>query len=175
MHESGRAPPPLAIELGEVYAIGVEGARFMGPERGGSGFKRWVGPGRKEPIVKILAVLLSLGMLVLGSEAQAGPAETDGDWHLQLEALTDFPAQVGGRRSVEPIEMLQVVHVDPMFEVANAELVVNDGERARVRLESTDGRAHELVLVLQDGQWRVVIPVAADPEAEVADPLAGGV
>ena len=93
-----------------------------------------------------------------------------------LEAAAErASAQVGGRRSVEPIEMLQVVHVDPMFEVANAELVVNDGERARVRLESTDGRAHELVLVLQDGQWRVVIPVAADPEAEVADPLAGGV
>lgn len=82
--------------------------------------------------------------------------------------------QVGGRRSVEPIEMLQIVHVDPTFEVAAAELVTSDGERARVRLESTDGRSHQLSLVMQDGAWRVVLPGPTDSDAPEVDPLAGG-
>src|SRR5690606_365510 len=63
-----------------------------------------------------------------------------------VERLTAAAAQasdqVGGRRRIEPAEMLQIVDVDPNFELASAELVDDgagppgpeDGAVARVRL-----------------------------------------
>ena len=67
--------------------------------------------------------------------------------------------QVGGRRNIEPHEMVQIVDVDPRFQIAAAELVESDDERARVRLTGVDGSVHELTVVLEDGDWKVSLPL----------------
>lgn len=67
--------------------------------------------------------------------------------------------QVGGRRNIEALEMLQIVDVDPRFQVARAELVDADATSARVRLIGADGKEHLLDLVLEDDDWHVKIPV----------------
>lgn len=81
--------------------------------------------------------------------------------------------QVGGRRSIEPNEMLQIVGVDRTVAVAKAELVEDDGKLAIVELTMTDGRTLRLELVweqalagdedheAQPGGWKVRIPVPA--------------
>jgi hypothetical protein len=66
---------------------------------------------------------------------------------------------VGGRRNIEPHEMLQIVDVPSSFQVAAAELVTGDAESAQVRLTAADGSVHLLDLVLQDGSWRVRVPL----------------
>ena len=71
--------------------------------------------------------------------------------------------QVGGRRSIEPQEMLQIVDVDPRFQVAKAELVAGGEQTATVRLTGADGHTHDLGLVNEDGQWHVRVPL---PRAE---------
>lgn len=71
------------------------------------------------------------------------------------ERATD---QIGGRRQIEPEEMLQVVDVDPRFQVRRAELVEREGDRAVVELLGVDGTTHTLHLVLQGGEWRVTLP-----------------
>ncbi|MEM6992622.1 MAG: hypothetical protein AAF721_19065 [Myxococcota bacterium] len=67
--------------------------------------------------------------------------------------------QVGGRRNIEPHEMLQIVDVDPVFQVAKAELVAGDAQTATVRLTGADGQTHELRLHNEDGEWHVVVPL----------------
>ena len=67
--------------------------------------------------------------------------------------------QVGGRRSIEPAEMLQIVDVSPTFELAQTELVDNDGTTAHVRLLGAQQETYTLTLVQEDGAWHVRIPV----------------
>ncbi|MCY1057996.1 hypothetical protein [Nannocystis sp. SCPEA4] len=74
--------------------------------------------------------------------------------------------QVGGRRRIEPAEMLQIVDVDPNFELASAELLgdgeppgAEDGAVAQVRLLGSQQESHTLTLVREDGAWRVRIPL----------------
>jgi hypothetical protein len=62
---------------------------------------------------------------------------------------------VGGRRIIEPHEILQIVDVPNSFQVARAELVVGDSESAQVKLTAADGSEHLVDLVNQDGSWRV--------------------
>jgi hypothetical protein len=92
-------------------------------------------------------------------------AESRAMQHLE-RAAERASDQVGGRRTIEPHEMLQVVDVDPSFQVAQAELVHEDAETATVRLVGADGRTHELSLVSEDGQWRVRISVPPVPAEE---------
>jgi hypothetical protein len=84
-------------------------------------------------------------------------ADTEGSLRLR-EAAQRASDQVGGRRSVEPHEMLQIVDVDPSFQVAKAELSRGDETSATVILTGADGTTHDLELVNEDGQWRVRIP-----------------
>jgi hypothetical protein len=93
--------------------------------------------------------------------------------------------QVGGRRSIEPGEMLQIVGVDRTIAVASAELVDHNGERAHVELMMTDGRTIRLELVWEQaiagdddtparaGGWKVRIPTPGSPQDETDDPLRG--
>lgn len=74
--------------------------------------------------------------------------------------------QVGGRRSVEPQEMLQVVDVDPHFQVDEAELVEGDAHQAVVRLTGADGTAHLLTLIQENGSWKVHLPLPRAPMVE---------
>lgn len=74
--------------------------------------------------------------------------------------------QVGGRRSVEPMEMLQVVDVDPRFQIASAELREGDDQRAVVQLTGADGTVHSLELINEDGAWRVLLPRPPGPIGE---------
>lgn len=74
--------------------------------------------------------------------------------------------QVGGRRNVEPAEMLQVVDVDPRFQIAEAELSESDAERAVVRLTGADGTSHSLELINEEGSWRVRLPRPPGPMGE---------
>ena len=71
--------------------------------------------------------------------------------------------QVGGRRNIEPEEMLQVVEVDPRFQVAKVELGNNDEQRAVVNLTGADGTVVSLELVNEDGAWRVHLPLPRGP------------
>ena len=72
--------------------------------------------------------------------------------------------QVGGRRRIEPAELLQIVDVDPNFELASAELAsalegpVGDGTVAQVRLLGSQQESHTLTLVFEDDAWHVQIP-----------------
>ena len=86
--------------------------------------------------------------------------------HLQ-RAAERASDQVGGRRKVEPHEMLQIDDLDPRLQVAQAELVTGDDETASVRLTGADGSTHELTLVAHEGEWRVRIAV---PPAPVEEP-----
>lgn len=92
--------------------------------------------------------------------------------------------QVGGRRSIEPGEMLQIVGVDRTIAVASTELIDDDGERAHVELTMTDGRTIRLELVWEqaiagdddsparDGGWKVRIPTPSQsPTDELDAPL----
>lgn len=66
--------------------------------------------------------------------------------------------QVGGRRRIEPAEMLQIVDVPPTFELAEAVLLDNDGQTAHVRLVGAQQDSYNLTLVREDGAWHVRIP-----------------
>jgi hypothetical protein len=90
--------------------------------------------------------------------------------------------QVGGRRSIEPAEMLQIVGVDRTIAVASAELADDDGERAHVELTMTDGRTIRLELVWEqaiagdddsparEGGWKVRIPMpSGSPINEISE------
>jgi hypothetical protein len=78
--------------------------------------------------------------------------------------------QVGGRRSVERQEMLQVVDVDPYFQVKKGELVQGDDQRAIVRLTGADETSRTLELVYENGSWRVHLPLPRAPMAEMVEP-----
>lgn len=97
--------------------------------------------------------------------------------HAAVERLVDAAEtasdQVGGRRAIEPSEMLQIVGVDRTVAVAEAELVEDNGELAQVELTMTDGRRVRLELVWEQaiagdddsegrpGGWKVRVPVPA--------------
>ena len=55
--------------------------------------------------------------------------------------------QVGGRRSIETSEMLQIVGVDRTLAVADAELLDDNGEIAHVERTMTKGDTNRLELV----------------------------
>ena len=74
--------------------------------------------------------------------------------------------QVGGRRNVEVEEMIQVVDVDPRFQVAEVVLGQDDGQRAVVRLQGSDGTEHSLELINEDGAWKVRLPLPRGPMGE---------
>ena len=84
--------------------------------------------------------------------------------------------QVGGRRSIEAQEMLQIVGVDRTVAVAKAELLDDDGKTAHVELTMTDGRSVRLELVWEadgeatepgderaGGAWKVRLPLPSSP------------
>ena len=76
---------------------------------------------------------------------------------------------VGGRRTIAPHEMLQLVDLDPMLRVAEVELVgvpqVGEGAVASVRVHGSQGESFALDLIFEAGAWRVQIatPDAAAP------------
>lgn len=72
--------------------------------------------------------------------------------------------QVGGRRSIETREVIQVADPPRHFQVAQAELLDEDGEIAHVKLTGVEGEEYVLELVMQDGAWRVRIPTPALPQ-----------
>ncbi|MCX4242782.1 hypothetical protein [Paraliomyxa miuraensis] len=77
--------------------------------------------------------------------------------------------QVGGRRNIEPREMLQVVDVDPRSLGGKAELVqplAGDEQRAVVALTGLDGTSHTLELIQEHGEWRVHLPLPRGPMVE---------
>ncbi|WP_146661821.1 hypothetical protein [Enhygromyxa salina] len=107
---------------------------------------------------------------------------------LEAEHASDH---VGGRRSIEAAEMLQIVGVDRSVAVAGAELLDDDGKQAHVELTMTDGRTLRLELVWEEpellddpavdnparlgrpGGWKVRIPLPSD-QTSAADELATG-
>lgn len=72
--------------------------------------------------------------------------------------------QVGGRRTIESREVIQVVDPPRHFQVAQAELMDNDGEVAHVKLIGVEGEEYVLELVMQDGAWRVRVPTPGLPQ-----------
>ncbi|WP_146157168.1 hypothetical protein [Enhygromyxa salina] len=71
----------------------------------------------------------------------------------RLESAAEHASDhVGGRRSIEAGEMLQIVGVDRSVAVAGAELLDDDGERAHVELTMTDGRTLRLELVWEEAR-----------------------
>jgi hypothetical protein len=89
------------------------------------------------------------------------------------EAAERASDQVGGRRSIETNEMLQIVGVDRTVAVAEAELLEEDGRNAKVQLTMTDGRSLVIDLVWEqpgakddglrrEGGWKVRVPVPSE-------------
>lgn len=85
--------------------------------------------------------------------------------HVDLQAVTYLEQaadrasdQIGGRRSLAPREMLQIVDVD-RFEIKEAVLVSANDLTAQVKLVATDGAVQVLNLVYENDAWRVQIPV----------------
>jgi hypothetical protein len=74
------------------------------------------------------------------------------------QAASEASHQIGGRRSVEPSEMLQVVDVDPRFAVAKSEVLSQTADAATVRLHGADEATHDVNLVLEQGEWKVSLP-----------------
>jgi len=71
--------------------------------------------------------------------------------------------QIGGRRTVQPSEMLQVVDVDARFATVKAELLAETADAATVRLTGADGTEHQVRLVNEDGAWKVSLPTPPKP------------
>lgn len=95
-----------------------------------------------------------------------------------IDAAETASDQVGGRRAIEPSEMLQIVGVDRTIAVAKAELIDETDQLAHVELTMTDGRTLHLELVWEQpitgdddsearpGGWKVRIPLpSAQPAA----------
>lgn len=78
--------------------------------------------------------------------------------HLE-SAAEQASDQVGGRRSIEPHEMLEVVAAEPGFAIASAEVLDNDGSTAHVELVGPEDERQVLELVHQGGDWRVRVPI----------------
>lgn len=114
-------------------------------------------------------------------DAMLGVIEQPAVDHLRF-AAERASDQVGGRRSIEPAEMLQIVSVDRTVAVAKAELIDDDGERAHVELTLTDDRVVRLELVWEQaiagdgmsparaGGWKVRVPVPAIAPIPTPDP-----
>jgi hypothetical protein len=104
---------------------------------------------------------------VQGGEVDAVLAMLDAEARAYVEQAADRASdQVGGRRRVAPQEMLQVVDVDPHFQVKSAELVEGDERRALVRLHGADDTTRALDLVNENGTWLVNLPLPRAPIAE---------
>lgn len=99
----------------------------------------------------------------------------------RLEAAAETASdQVGGRRAIEPSEMLQIVGVDRTVAVAKAKLIDESDKLAHVELTMTDGRNVRLELVWEPateasedsaaraGGWKVRIPI---PGADERGPI----
>lgn len=73
--------------------------------------------------------------------------------------------QVGGRRSIDPVEMFQVIDVDLRFQIKSAELVSQSGDEAVVSLTGADDTTRTLAMVRQQQTWRVRLsaPASATP------------
>lgn len=69
---------------------------------------------------------------------------------------------VGGRRTIEAHEMLQIVDLDPLFQVERVEVVDLDAQLAVVEVTSTSGEKVSLTLVDEDGRWKVRVPSPSD-------------
>ncbi|MGB1276893.1 MAG: hypothetical protein ACPG77_14200 [Nannocystaceae bacterium] len=67
--------------------------------------------------------------------------------------------QVGGRRTVETWEMLQVDGFDPLRQFSSAELVGDPSDTAVVRLTDNSGQTADLTLVFERETWHVQIPL----------------
>lgn len=85
------------------------------------------------------------------------------------QAAEQASDQVGGRRSIAPQEMLQVVDVDPYFQIKEAELVQGDDRQAQVRLTGADGATRVLDLINENGSWRVNLPLPRAPMIDMIE------
>lgn len=140
------------------------------PPRGGALAGRWrscvlglalvlaVGCGEEEP--PPVQAARRFVQAVQSGEVEGVLAMLDAEAVAYVErAAVGASDQVGGRRSVEPSEMLQVVDVDPHFQVKDAELVEGNDQRALVRLHGADDSTRALDLVQENGTWKVNLPL----------------
>jgi hypothetical protein len=67
-------------------------------------------------------------------------------------------AQIGGRRNIEPHEMLGVVGIEPTFQLGKVEVDDVREDRATARLRAADGGVTVIELVREPEGWRVVLP-----------------
>lgn len=131
------------------------------------------------PVLRTLALILSVSMAPSCNEEPAPVATAKkfasavqrNDVKSMLELVDEQTAayieqsaerasdQIGGRRNVQPDEMLQIVDVDQRFAVAKAELIDMNDVSATVKLIGADGTEHTLELVQEEDGWRVRVPL----------------
>lgn len=105
--------------------------------------------------------------VILSGDAKALIGLIDLESAARLErAATRASDQVGGRRSIEMYEMVQIVDVPNSLQIAKAELVGGDDQQAQVALTAADGTQHILHLVFQEGSWRVRVPTPGPATAD---------
>lgn len=146
---------------------------------------------RARGLVLVLALVLVLGCRAKESEPVAvarafAESVRRGDVEAMLavversavervqQAAETASDQVGGRRVIEPSEMLQIVGSDRTLAVAGVELIDESETLAHVELTMTDGRNVRLELVREptaddEGAWKVRIPIPV-PAAEGTNP-----
>jgi hypothetical protein len=120
--------------------------------------------GEKEPPPVTAAKAFALAMRSQNVERVLPLLEKGAN--VRLEQLASVAGDhVGGRRVIEPKEMLQIVDVPSPLEIASAELVSSEGDKAAVALVCTDGTRLRIDLIYQDDSWRVRVPIA-DPRSD---------
>lgn len=115
--------------------------------------------GREKEAAPVTAARTFAAVMQRGDSKALLPLLTS-DAAARLEqASTRASNQVGGRRNIELYEMLQIVDVPDSFQVAKAELVSSTDTSAQVAIVAADGERHLLDMVLEDGSWRVRVPL----------------
>jgi len=93
------------------------------------------------------------------SDSKALVTLLEADAVAQLEgAAARASEHVGGRRTNEAHEMVQVIDLDPLFQVERVEVVNLDAQLAVLEVKATSGEKQTLTLVDEEGQWKVRVP-----------------
>jgi hypothetical protein len=129
--------------------------------------------------MRALVVALALSTMVAGCSAGTrspegavralGEAAADGDraavyrllgptTRARLEADAKHAAELSGRRSMKPEEMLAVGWFPPRLRASDVREVERSGDRAVVEVIGKDGERERLTCVRDGGLWKVELP-----------------
>lgn len=90
-------------------------------------------------------------------------ARLDAPTRAKIDQMAELATdRVGGRRTVLAEEIVQVVSVDPDFDVAAVEVFELDADHVRVELTAPDGATEQVEMVREPEGWRVRLVLPAN-------------